>query len=107
MAGARAGTKATKVIDPHVSGGGRKPWKSERHWARAGGNDPKPDLAQWRRDTLLRHRPRDYSQKVNRKMYRGAMQMHSVRAGAPGSSDGALKISLDLAEPKTKLPERF
>ena len=47
-------------------------------------------------------RPRDFSQKVNRKMYRGAMQLDALGAGAPGSPGRGRRRSSSRA-PKTKL----
>ena len=71
MAGARAGTKAQKNRSD-VSGGGKKPWR-QKGTGRARHGSTRSPL--WRGGgATFAARPRDYSKKVNRKMYRGAMR---------------------------------
>lgn len=71
MAGARSGTKAQKKRG-EVSGGGAKPWR-QKGTGRARAGSIRSPL--WRGGgATFAARPRDYSQKVNRKMYRGAMR---------------------------------
>lgn len=71
MAGARSGTKAQKSR-AEVSGGGAKPWR-QKGTGRARAGSIRSPL--WRGGgAVFAARPRDYSQKVNRKMYRGAMR---------------------------------
>ncbi|MBA3580971.1 MAG: 50S ribosomal protein L4 [Gammaproteobacteria bacterium] len=71
MAGARAGTRAQKNRSD-VSGGGAKPWKQKGSGRARAGSIRSP---LWRSGgTTFAARPQDHSQKVNRKMYRGAMQ---------------------------------
>lgn len=71
MAGARAGTKAQKTRS-EVSGGGAKPWK-QKGTGRARAGTIRSPL--WRKGGVtFAAKPRDYSQKVNRKMYRVAMR---------------------------------
>lgn len=71
LAGARAGTKAQKNRSA-VSGGGRKPWK-QKGTGRARAGTIRSPL--WRGGgATFAATPRDHSQKVNRKMYRAAMQ---------------------------------
>jgi len=71
LAGARAGTKAQKTRSD-VRGGGRKPWK-QKGTGRARAGTIRSPL--WRGGgRTFAARPRDHSQKVNRKMYRGAIQ---------------------------------
>ncbi len=70
MAGGRAGTKAQKTR-AEVRGGGRKPWR-QKGTGRARAGTIRSPL--WRSGgRIFAAEPRDYSQKVNRKMYRGAM----------------------------------
>lgn len=71
LAGARAGTKAQKTRSD-VRGGGRKPWK-QKGTGRARAGTIRSPL--WRGGgQTFAARPRDHAQKVNRKMYRGALQ---------------------------------
>jgi large subunit ribosomal protein L4 len=70
LAGARQGTKAQKTRS-EVSGGGAKPWR-QKGTGRARSGTIRSPL--WRGGgATFAARPRDYSQKVNKKMYRGAM----------------------------------
>ena len=70
MAAARAGTKAQKNRSA-VRGGGAKPWR-QKGTGRARSGTIRSPL--WRGGgKTFAATPRDYSQKVNRKMYRGAM----------------------------------
>lgn len=71
LAGARSGTKAQKNRSD-VRGGGRKPWK-QKGTGRARAGTIRSPL--WRGGgRTFAARPRDHSQKVNRKMYRAAIQ---------------------------------
>ncbi len=71
MAGARAGTKAQKNRSA-VSGGGAKPWRQKGTGRARVGTSRNPI---WRGGgRAFAASPRDHSQKVNRKMYRGAIQ---------------------------------
>ena len=71
LSGARAGTKAQKNRSD-VRGGGRKPWK-QKGTGRARAGTIRSPL--WRGGgRTFAARPQDHSQKVNRKMYRGALQ---------------------------------
>jgi len=71
LAGGRAGTKAQKTR-ADVSGGGKKPWR-QKGTGRARAGTTRSPL--WRGGgKTFAAVPRDHSQKVNRKMYRGALQ---------------------------------
>src|SRR5580693_362199 len=70
MAGGRAGTRAQKTR-AEVSGGGIKPWK-QKGTGRARAGTIRSPL--WRTGGIIfAAKPQDFTQKVNRKMYRGAM----------------------------------
>lgn len=70
LAGARAGTAAQKTR-AQVSGGGIKPWRQKGTGRARAGTIRSPI---WRGGgKVFASTPRDYSQKVNRKMYRAAM----------------------------------
>lgn len=70
MAGGRAGTKAQKSRSD-VRGGGVKPWRQKGTGRARSGTIRSPLWAGGGKTFAAR--PRDYSQKVNKKMYRGAM----------------------------------
>jgi large subunit ribosomal protein L4 len=71
LAGARAGTKAQKNRSA-VSGGGKKPWRQKGTGRARVGTIRSPIWVGGGRTFAAA--PRDHSQKVNRKMYRGALQ---------------------------------
>lgn len=71
MAGARQGSRAHKTR-AEVSGGGRKPWRQKGTGRARAGSIRSPI---WRGGgKTFAARPQDHSQKVNRKMYRGALR---------------------------------
>lgn len=71
MAGGRQGSKAQKTRS-EVSGGGKKPWRQKGTGRARAGTIRSPI---WRSGGVtFAAKPRDYEQKVNRKMYRGALQ---------------------------------
>lgn len=71
LAGGRAGTKAQKTRT-QVRGGGKKPWR-QKGTGRARAGTIRSPL--WRGGgKVFAARPRDFSQKVNRKMYQGAVR---------------------------------
>ncbi|MBL7249769.1 50S ribosomal protein L4 [Alloalcanivorax sp. C16-2] len=71
LAGARQGSKAQKNRAA-VAGGGRKPWR-QKGTGRARAGTIRSPL--WRGGgKTFAAEPRDFSQKVNRKMYRGALR---------------------------------
>ena len=71
LAGARAGTKAQKNRSA-VRGGGKKPWRQKGTGRARHGTIRSPIWVGGGRTFAAA--PRDHSQKVNRKMYRGALQ---------------------------------
>jgi large subunit ribosomal protein L4 len=71
LAGARAGTKAQKT-PAEVSGSGKKPWKQKGTGRARAGSVRSPIWVGGGRTFAAR--PRSFEQKVNRKMYRGAMR---------------------------------
>jgi len=71
QAGGRAGTKKQKTKG-EVRGGGKKPWKQKGTGQARAGSIRSP---LWRGGGVtFAAVPRDFSQKVNRKMYRGAIR---------------------------------
>ncbi|NCP63564.1 MAG: 50S ribosomal protein L4 [Paraglaciecola sp.] len=70
-AGARQGSRAQKTRS-EVSGGGKKPWKQKGSGRARAGTIRSPI---WRSGGVaFAAKPQDHSQKVNKKMYRGAIQ---------------------------------
>ena len=97
MAGARAGTKAQKSRST-ASGGGRKPWRQKGTGRARAGTIRSPI---WRGGgRTFAATPRDHSQKVNRKMYRGALQ--AIFSELIRQERLLVVDSLDFAEPNTK-----
>ena len=71
LAGSRQGTKAQKSRS-EVRGGGRKPWRQKGTGRARAGTIRSPI---WRGGgATFAAKPQDHSQKVNRKMYRGALR---------------------------------
>ena len=96
LAGARAGTKAQKNRSA-VSGGGAKPFR-QKGTGRARAGTIRSPL--WRTGgKVFAAAPRDHSQKVNRKMYRGAMQ--AILSELVRQERLVVVPSLELDAPKT------
>jgi large subunit ribosomal protein L4 len=71
LAAARQGTRR-HLTRAEVSGGGKKPWRQKGTGRARAGSSRSPI---WRGGgTTFAARPQDHSQKVNRKMYRGALR---------------------------------
>jgi large subunit ribosomal protein L4 len=98
MAGARQGTRAQKNRAA-VAGGGKKPWRQKGSGRARAGTIRSPI---WRSGGVtFAARPQDHSQKVNRKMYRAAMQ--SIMSELARQDRLVVVESLDVEAPKTKL----
>jgi large subunit ribosomal protein L4 len=97
LAGARQGTRAQRTRS-EVAGGGRKPWRQKGTGRARAGSIRSPI---WRGGgTTFAARPQDHSQKVNRKMYRGAMR--SILSELVRQDRLVVVESLALDAPKTK-----
>jgi large subunit ribosomal protein L4 len=95
---ARAGTKAQKSR-AEVRGGGRKPWAQKgTGQARAGSNSSPIWVGGGK---TFAAKPRDFAQKVNRKMYRGAIR--SMLSELVRTERLLVTESIELGAPKTKL----
>ena len=98
LAGARAGTKAQKNRSA-VSGGGKKPWRQKGSGRARAGTIRSPI---WRGGGVtFAATPRDHAQKVNRKMYRGAMQ--AILSELVRQDRLVVVDALDVTEAKSKL----
>ena len=97
MATGRSGSKAQKNRSA-VSGGGKKPWKQKGTGRARAGTSRGPI---WRSGGVtFAAKPRNYSQKVNKKMYKGAI---SVILSELLRKDRLKVVSdLEIKEPKTK-----
>jgi len=97
LAGARQGTRAQKTR-AEVSGGGIKPWRQKGTGRARAGSIRSPI---WRGGgRAFAAKPQDWSQKVNRKMYRGAMQC--ILAELVRQERLILVEELTISAPKTK-----
>ncbi|WLP95080.1 50S ribosomal protein L4 [Psychrobacter sp. M13] len=97
LAGARQGTRAQKTR-AEVSGGGIKPWRQKGTGRARAGSIRSPI---WRGGgRTFAAKPQDWSQKVNRKMYRGAMQC--ILAELIRQERLILVEDMTMSAPKTK-----
>ena len=97
MAGGRAGTKAQKSRSD-VSGGGAKPWRQKGTGRARSGTSRGPI---WRGGGVtFAARPRSFEQKVNRKMYRGALR--SILSELLRRERLVVVPELSVETPKTK-----
>jgi large subunit ribosomal protein L4 len=98
LAGGRAGTKAQKS-KAMVSGGGKKPWK-QKGTGRARAGSIRSPL--WRGGgKTFAAVPRDFSQKVNRKMYRGAIRSIVAELTRQGHLIVAETFTVEAAKTKS------
>jgi large subunit ribosomal protein L4 len=98
MAAGRSGTKAQKTR-AEVRGGGRKPHAQKGTGSARAGSIRSPIWVGGGRTFAAQ--PRDFSQKVNRKMYRGAMR--SMLSELVRQDRLVVTPSLAIDKPKTKL----
>lgn len=97
MAAARAGTKAQKTR-AEVRGGGTKPWRQKGTGQARVGSIRSPIWVGGGR--AFAAKPRSYAQKVNRKMYRGALR--SILSELVRQERLVLTEAFAVAAPKTK-----
>src|SRR5487761_1721277 len=97
-AAGRAGTKAQKTR-AEVRGGGKKPWSQKGTGQARAGSSRSPIWVGGGR--AFAAKPRDFTQKVNRKMYRGAMR--AMLSELVRQDRLVVMPSLQLTAPKTKL----
>ena len=98
MAAGRAGTKAQKTRS-EVRGGGAKPWRQKGTGRARHGTIRSPIWVGGGR--AFAAKPRDFSQKVNRKMYRAAMQ--SLLSELVRQNRLTIVESVEVEEPRTRL----
>jgi len=98
MAAGRAGTKAQKT-KAEVRGGGIKPWRQKGTGQARAGSIRSPIWVGGGR--AFAAKPRDFSQKVNRKMYRGAVR--SILSELARQERLTVVDGLQLDAPKTKM----
>ena len=98
LAGGRQGTRAQKTRS-EVAGGGKKPWRQKGTGRARAGTIRSPI---WRSGgTTFAAKPQDHSHKVNKKMYRAAMQ--SILSELARTERLVVVESFDMEQPKTKL----
>jgi large subunit ribosomal protein L4 len=94
----RAGTKAQKTR-AEVRGGGKKPWAQKGTGQARAGSSRSPIWVGGGR--AFAAKPRDFSQKVNRKMYRGALT--SMLSELARTDRLLVANDIPLEAPKTRL----
>ncbi|MGH8189008.1 MAG: 50S ribosomal protein L4 [Steroidobacteraceae bacterium] len=97
-AAGRAGTKAQKT-KAEVRGGGIKPWRQKGTGQARAGSIRSPIWVGGGR--AFAAKPRDFAQKVNRKMYRGAMQ--AMLSELARNERLVVVNGIEIEAPKTKL----
>src|SRR6187402_2831203 len=98
MAGSRQGTKA-QLTKAEVRGGGKKPWNQKGTGQARAGSIRSPIWVGGGR--AFAAKPRSYAQKVNRKMYRGAIR--SLLSELARQDRLVVTGGLELEAPKTKM----
>lgn len=97
LAGARSGTRGQKTR-AQVRGGGAKPWK-QKGTGRARAGTIRSPL--WRGGgKVFAAEPQDHAQKINKKMYRGAMQ--SILSELVRQNRLILVEDIQMVRPKTR-----
>jgi len=94
----RAGTKAQKTR-AEVRGGGKKPWSQKGTGQARAGSNRSPIWVSGGRTFAAK--PRSFEQKVNRKMYRGAIR--SMLSELARTERLVVTDGISLEAPKTKL----
>src|SRR5512138_2810387 len=94
----RAGTKA-QLTKAEVRGGGKKPWAQKGTGQARAGSSRSPIWVGGGR--AFAAKPRDFSQKVNRKMYRGALGI--MLSELARTERLVVANDIPLEAPKTKL----
>jgi len=97
LAGGRSGTRKTKSRSD-ASGGGAKPWRQKGTGRARAGTIRSPIWRSGGHTFALR--PQDHSQKVNRKMYRSAMQ--SILSELVRQDRLSVVDKFEMKGPKTK-----
>jgi large subunit ribosomal protein L4 len=98
LAAGRSGTKAQKT-KAEVRGGGKKPWRQKGTGSARAGSIRSPIWVGGGR--AFAAKPRDFSQKVNRKMYRAALR--AMLSELVRQDRLVIMPSLAVEAPKTKL----
>lgn len=102
QAGSRSGTRAQKTR-AQVRGGGRKPWRQKGLGRARAGTIRSPI---WRGGGLtFAAKPRSFSKKVNRKMYRGAMR--SILSELARQERLRCIDEFKIEQPKTKVAKEL
>jgi large subunit ribosomal protein L4 len=97
LAGGRSGSKAQKNRS-EASGGGKKPWKQKGTGRARAGTTRSPI---WRSGGVtFAAQPRNFTQKVNKKMYKGAISV--IFSELLRTNRLKFVSEIDASEPKTK-----
>ncbi|MEE9319976.1 MAG: 50S ribosomal protein L4 [Granulosicoccus sp.] len=98
LAGARSGNAAQKTRS-EVRGGGAKPWRQKGTGRARAGTSRSPIWTGG--GVTFAAKKRDYTQKVNKKMYRAALR--SILSQAAADARLIIVDSFELDEPKTRV----